>query len=88
MRTNAFLLRFAACGILLLSAVYEVTSAADDSSALGIQAPDGFEVSLFAGDDLAHDIFSLTTDSKGRIVVAGAGYVKILHDDNKDGKAD
>lgn len=62
--------------------------AADESEALGIQAPEGFEVSLFAGDDLAHDIYSMTIDSHGRIVVAGAGYVKILHDDNKDGKAD
>ena len=62
--------------------------AADESAALGIQAPEGFEVSLFAGDDLAHDIYSMTIDSHGRIVVAGAGYVKILHDDNKDGKAD
>jgi putative membrane-bound dehydrogenase-like protein len=61
---------------------------ADLSSPLGIKAPEGFEVSLFAGDELAHDIYSMTIDSHGRIVVAGAGYVKILHDDDKDGKAD
>lgn len=54
----------------------------------GIKAPEGFEVSLFAGDDLAHDIYSMTIDSKGRIVVAGRDYVKILHDDDLDGKAD
>ena len=34
----------------------------------GFRVPDGFEVSLYAGDDLAHDIFSMTTDAKGRIV--------------------
>jgi len=54
----------------------------------GFRVPDGFEVSLYAGDDLAHDIFSMTTDAKGRIVVAGKDYVKILHDTNGDGKAD
>ena len=37
---------------------------------------------------LAHDIFSMTIDAQGRVVVAGAGYVKILHDDDGDGRAD
>jgi putative membrane-bound dehydrogenase-like protein len=52
------------------------------------QAPPGFEVALYAGDDLAHDIFSLTVDARGRVVVAGKGYVNILHDDDGDGRAD
>lgn len=85
MRLSACLLSFAVCGFLFCEANIR---AADESVALGIQAPEGFEVSLFAGDELAHDIYSMTIDSRGRIVVAGAGYVKILHDDNKDGKAD
>ncbi|HEV3025089.1 MAG TPA: hypothetical protein VGX76_21610, partial [Pirellulales bacterium] len=59
--------------------------AADD---LGLRVPDGFEVSLYADDALAHDIFSMTVDARGRVVVAGAGYVKILHDTAGDGRAD
>lgn len=59
--------------------------AADD---LGIRVPDGFDVSLFADDELAHDIFSMTIDSHGRVVVAAPGYVRILEDTNGDGKAD
>jgi hypothetical protein len=55
---------------------------------VGIRAPDGFQVTLFAGDDLAHNIHSMTIDSRGRVVVAGPGYVKILHDTDNDGKAD
>jgi hypothetical protein len=55
---------------------------------LGIQVPEGFEVSLYADDTLAHDIFSMTLDAQGRVVVAGAGYVKTLHDDDGDGRAD
>jgi putative membrane-bound dehydrogenase-like protein len=53
-----------------------------------LQVPDGFDVSLYADDALAHDIFSMTIDAQGRVVVAGAGYVKILHDTDSDGRAD
>ncbi len=59
---------------------------ADDD--LGLRVPAGFEVSLYADDTLAHDIFSMTIDSHGHVVVAGAGYVKILLDDDGDGRAD
>ena len=34
----------------------------------------------FADDSLAHDIFSMTIDSLGRVVVSGPGYVRILVD--------
>lgn len=54
----------------------------------GLKVPEGFEVTLYADDDLAHDIYSLTIDSRGRVVVAGAGYVRILIDENGDGRAD
>lgn len=59
-----------------------------ENTAVGIRAPEGFEVSLYAGDDLSHDIYSMTLDSQGRVVVAGQGYVKTLHDDDGDGVAD
>ena len=58
---------------------------ADD---IGVQVPEGFEVTEYAGDDLAHNIYSMTIDSKGRVVVASSGYVKILIDQDGDGKAD
>ena len=29
---------------------------------LGVRVPDGFEVTEYAGDDLAHDIYSMTID--------------------------
>ncbi|MFP6762265.1 MAG: PVC-type heme-binding CxxCH protein, partial [Planctomycetaceae bacterium] len=53
-----------------------------------VSVPDGFQVSLFADDELAHDVFCMTTDSLGRIVVSGPGYVRILIDSDGDGKAD
>ncbi len=56
--------------------------------ALGVRVPDDFEVSLYADNDLASDIFSMTIDSLGRVVVSGPGYVRILIDENGDGRAD
>lgn len=52
------------------------------------RVPDGFRVSQFAGDDLVHDVYAMTFDPHGRVVVSGRGYVKTLHDDDGDGRAD
>jgi glucose/arabinose dehydrogenase len=54
----------------------------------GIRVPDGFRVTLYADDELAHDIFSLTLDSEGRVVVSGPGYIRTLIDTDGDGRAD
>jgi putative membrane-bound dehydrogenase-like protein len=59
---------------------------ADDS--LGLRVPAGFEVIEVAGSDLANDIFRMTLDPQGRVVVAGRGYIRTLIDDNGDGRAD
>lgn len=77
--------RLLIAGVLLIPFTVNRIQAADE---LGVKVPDGFEVVEFAGDDLAHDIFSLTIDSQGRVVVSGPGYVKILVDQDGDGKAD
>ena len=39
-------------------------------------------------DSLAHDIFAMTIDSFGRVVVSGPGYVRILEDQDGDGRAE
>jgi putative membrane-bound dehydrogenase-like protein len=54
----------------------------------GLIAPPGFEVTEYAGDGLAHDVYSMTVDAHGRVVVAGPGYIKILIDSDNDGRAD
>jgi putative membrane-bound dehydrogenase-like protein len=56
--------------------------------AQGLKVPPGFEVVEFADGKLANDIHVMTIDPKGRIVVAGRGYIRILVDDDGDGKAD
>src|ERR1700739_1492236 len=57
-------------------------------SAQALTVPPGFEVVEFAAGQLANDIHCMTIDPKGRIVVAGRGYIRILVDDDGDGKAD
>src|SRR5437763_12655069 len=52
----------------------------------GLRVPDGFEVTEYAGSDLANDIFCMTIDPQGRVIVSGRGYTRILVDDGK-GKA-
>jgi putative membrane-bound dehydrogenase-like protein len=54
----------------------------------GIKVPAGFHVELYADDDLAHDVHSMTIDSRGRVVLSGPGYIRILIDTDKDGLAD
>jgi putative membrane-bound dehydrogenase-like protein len=53
-----------------------------------LKVADGFTVSEFAGSALADDIYCMTIDPRGRIVVAGRGYIRILADDDADGRAD
>src|SRR5215510_7133858 len=52
----------------------------------GLHAPPGFEVTEYAGSELANDITCMTIDPKGRVVVAGPGYIRVLLDE-KDGRA-
>jgi putative membrane-bound dehydrogenase-like protein len=74
----------AAVGLLLSAA----TAVAADNIQAGLRLPAGFEAVEFADDKLAHDIFSMTVDPRGRVVVAGRGYIRILVDGDDDGKAD
>lgn len=55
---------------------------------IGLRIQPGFQVSLFSDHTLANDIYCMTLDSKGRVVVSSAGWIKTLIDDNNDGKAD
>jgi putative heme-binding domain-containing protein len=57
------------------------------TAAPGLRAPPGFVVTEFADSTLANDILSMTVDPRGRIVVAGKGYIRILVDDDRDGRA-
>jgi len=59
-----------------------------EGSVSGLRAPDGFQITQFADSKLANDIYCLTIDPHGRLVASGRGYIRILCDDDNDGKAE
>jgi putative membrane-bound dehydrogenase-like protein len=56
--------------------------------ALGLRVARGFRVTLFADDNLASDIYAMTLDASGNVVVSSQGYVRTLFDRDNDGVAD
>lgn len=69
--------------LLLLAA----TSAAP-ATAPELKLPPGFRAKLFADNLIAPDIYTMTMDAAGRVLIAGRGYVRVLVDDDHDGVAD
>lgn len=57
-------------------------------NAPSLRVPADYKVTVYADNELAHDIYSMTIDSLGRVVVSGSGYVRILIDSDDDGVAD
>ena len=54
----------------------------------GVRIPPGFRISLFSGPELANDIYAMTLDSAGNVVVTSQGYIRTLRDTDGDGQAD
>src|SRR3954469_21096864 len=55
---------------------------------LGVRLERGFRISLFAGPELANDIYAMTLDAFGNVVVTSQGYIKMLRDTDGDGLPD
>lgn len=72
--------------LCLLTALPAAPPAALEPAA-GLKVPPGFLVTEFAGSDLANDIYCMTLDPKGRVIVSGRGYVRLLIDETGSGKA-
>jgi putative heme-binding domain-containing protein len=53
-----------------------------------LKLPSGFHAYLYSDQALANDIYTMTVDESGRVLVAGRGYVRVLIDDDGDGRAD
>jgi putative heme-binding domain-containing protein len=73
---------------LFLLLVFLVPTSLAETPPHGLRLPEGFEVAEFADSALANDIYCMTLDPKGRVVVSGRGYVRLLVDDDGDGRAD
>src|SRR5258706_4295723 len=55
---------------------------------LGLRVARGFRVTLYADASLANDIYAMTLDSRGDVVVSSRGYIRTLYDADGDGVAD
>lgn len=55
---------------------------------LGLRVAPGFRVTLYADSNLADNIYAMTLDARGNVVVTSQGYIKTLLDTNGDGVAD
>lgn len=77
-------IRCIAAFILLCSARAELVTLPD----LGIKIAKGFNVTLFAGADIAPDVYSMTLDTQGSVVISSRGYIKRLIDEDDDGVAE
>jgi putative membrane-bound dehydrogenase-like protein len=71
--------------VLISLSIFNLGARAED---LGLKVPTGFRVTLFSDETLANDIYAMTLDAQGRVVVTGRGYIKTLHDTKGEGKAD
>src|SRR5580698_3645448 len=71
----------------LLMVMSSVPSAAP-APAPDVNVPPGFSISQYSDNPLAPDIYTMTIDDAGRVLVAGRGYVRVLVDDDGDGIAD
>src|SRR5262249_593266 len=71
----------------LVVASLTLPQALADNVRHGLRVPAGFEVTEYAGSDLANDIYCMTLDPRGRVVVSGRGYLRVLLDDKNTGKA-
>ncbi len=69
--------------LLLLAA----TVSAPPAPVTDLKLPPGFTARLYADNPVAPDVYTMTIDDAGRVLVAGRGYVRVLVE-NADGYAD
>ena len=49
---------------------------------LGIKIAEGFNITLFANPNIASDVYSMTIDPEGSVVISSRGYIKRLIDED------
>jgi putative heme-binding domain-containing protein len=57
-----------------------------DVPAFGLRIPRYFRISVYANDNLVHDVRAMTVNARGQLVVSGPGYIKVLKEDARSEK--
>lgn len=68
--------------------LFRAEGALTPDETLGVRIASGFRITQYSDHELANDIYAMTLDSRGRVVVTSQGWIKTLHDMDGDGKAD
>jgi len=76
--------------VLFLTFVSSLARAADlvPIPDFGLRLERGFAISEFAGNDLAPDVWCMTLDAAGRVVVGNGNSIRVLVDEDGDGEAE
>lgn len=69
--------------LLLFPIMIGTTAAADD---VGIEVAEGLQITLAADDEVVPDCTNITIDSSGHVVASGPGYIRLLKDEDGDGR--
>ena len=73
---------------LLLGVNFRAHAELVDVPQFGVRLARGFRITEFANEQLANDIWCMTLNPRGEVVVSGAGYIRTLLDTDGDGHAD
>src|SRR6185369_16146190 len=82
------LLRVALAYVVLFQLAQQSIAQLVPIPAFGVNLARGFRISLYAGPELANDIYAMTLDPYGNVLVTSQGYIKRLQDTDGDGRAD
>jgi putative heme-binding domain-containing protein len=74
--------------LILLTTMGVASGRMVDVPELGLRIAAGFEITRFADHGLAPDVYSMTLDPEGQVVISSRGYIKRLLDSDGDGRAD
>src|SRR5829696_2119897 len=74
----------ATCATVLIAALGITAHGADlvPATDFGLRVQRGFEITLFADNDLVPDTWCMTIDARGRVVVANGSSIRTLSDDD------
>jgi putative membrane-bound dehydrogenase-like protein len=84
LRSHLLLLWLAFAGSISSARAADLVAVPD----FGLRIERGFAISEFAGNDLAPDVWCMTLDAAGRVVVGNGNSIRVLVDEDGDGEAD
>ena len=74
--------------LIAIASISQVSAELVPDNELGLRIASGFEITRYADSVIAPDVYSMTLDPSGSVVISSRGYIKRLIDKDGDGVAD